>query len=630
MIDASQCQHVLPKLAALEHKYGEDGSRGFVVVGIHSAKYTAEHESRNIAAAVARHHITHPVMNDVRMEMWNKIGIRGWPSFALVGPNGNLIAQWSGERQEHDIDNVVAAALEYYQDHLDRSPLPPAPKQSMLFPDLSKTPLRYPSKILLSDDASSVYVADSANNRILKYDVDTGACLASYGNGEAAFVDAKNVLDSSFHFPQGLAIWKNKLYVADTENHAVRMIDLSTGEVFTVGGNGEQGFDYAAGKSGVDQALSSPWDLEIAQDEGILYVAMAGIHQIWCLDIGKSDHGLKSQWQVFSGTGRELEKNSSVGRTASWSQPSHLSIGRRADDGTRTMYVADSESSTVRSIDIDPLSGNHPTRTLAGGDGLIAENMFAFGDKDGKGARAKFQHPLAVHAGNDANIIYVADSYNHRIKIVDRDGNSTSFVGSGKPGFKDGGANTSQFWEPSGLALSKDGSRLFVCDCNNSRIRVVNTQQRTVSTLQLEEPPRPATQTVRESLISDRESTPVATVSVNQLQKSLPFEIQLPDRSILITEMPNIWQANEVLRNGAIRKLADGLVTASPSRSTGVFEISRELLALLRKNSQIEVETIVHYCSENDQMCKMDARIFKLKPSFSEEPTVVVQHTIDA
>lgn len=616
----------MPKLAALEHKYGEDGSSGFVVVGVHSAKYTAEHESRNIAAAVARLNITHPVLNDDRMELWNKLGIRGWPSFALVSPQGMLIAQWSGERQEHDIDQVVSAALEYYKDDINHQPLPVAPKRSVFLPDFGRTPLRYPSKILLDSDGKALYVADSGNNRILKYNASTGAILASYGSGNAGFVDSANVSDASFHFPQGLALWKDKLYVADTENHAVRMIDLTTGSLRTIGGNGEQGFDFAGGKTGREQLLSSPWDLEIATYDAILYVAMAGIHQIWCVDIGKNDYGAASPWNVFSGTGRELEKNSSVGRTASWSQPSHLSIGFTSSSSRRTMYVADSESSTVRSIDIDPPGGSHSTRTLAGGDGLLAENMFAFGDKDGKGAKAKFQHPLAVLDAKDGKNVYVADSYNHRIKVVDIDGNASAFVGSGKPGLKDGSDRSCQFWEPSGLALSPDGSLLYVCDCNNSVIRVVDTKQRSVSTLKLDFPSKMLAMDVK-SLVPYRDMATVRAVSIGPTQNSLSFEFRLPKNATFVSGMANSWQVNEVSRNIPVRKLADGAIALKEKNHVGVFQIFHVDIASMRASAQLEVETMVHYCSRDDGICNMESNIFKLIPSTSDT-TAVVAHVV--
>jgi DNA-binding beta-propeller fold protein YncE len=411
------CQHVLPKLAELERQYGPDGSGGFVVVGVHSAKFTAERETRTVAAAVERYEVNHPVINDEQMTMWNAIGINSWPSFVLVGPRGNLLALWTGEQQERDIDAIVSGALEFYKDDIDHRPLPAAPPRSALLRKTSESPLRYPAKLVVSPDDQSIFVSDAGNNRILRIDVATGKYLAVYGSGAAGFTDSFDSSKVCFHTPQGMALRGNVLFVADTANHAVRAIDIPSGAVTTLGGTGEQGFDYKAGKVGLSQALSSPWDVEV--DGNVLYVAMAGTHQIFSLNVGGSDGGRTTPWVVFSGSGRELEKNSSMARTASWSQPSHLSIGRqivsKKDDTTeRVMFVADSESSTVRAIYLDAPGGGMPTKTLCGGDGVLAENLFAYGDADGIGARAKLQHPLAVVDALDGKRAFVADSYNHR------------------------------------------------------------------------------------------------------------------------------------------------------------------------------------------------------------------------
>ena len=82
------------------------------------------------------------------------------------------------------------------------------------------------------------------------------------------------------------------LYVADTDNHAVRAVDLERRAVRTLAGNGEQGFDYSGGRAGAAQYLSSPWDVVLPKGQGQgqgqerqLLVAMAGTHQIWGVDL---------------------------------------------------------------------------------------------------------------------------------------------------------------------------------------------------------------------------------------------------------------------------------------------------------------------------------------------------------
>jgi len=147
-----------------------------------------------------------------------------------------------------------------------------------------------------------------------------------------------------------------------------------------------------------------------------------------------------------------------------------------------SLLVADSESSSVRSM---ALGVAYPSRALVGGEDLLADNLFAFGDEDGRGGRARLQHPLAVAAATDGSgVAYVADSYNHKVKRLDVAGGAVaSWVGAAKPGATDGAGSRAGFWEPGGLALSPDGATLYVADTNNGAIRRVDTASGSVTTL---------------------------------------------------------------------------------------------------------------------------------------------------
>jgi len=95
--------------------------------------------------------------------------------------------------------------------------------------------------------------------------------------------------ESTFNSPQGVAIRNNIIYVADTENHLIRKIDLEAEMVSTVAGIGIQGTDKEGGAQGEEQPISSPWDVVFGtsgsevQTDDILWIAMAGTHQIWAL-----------------------------------------------------------------------------------------------------------------------------------------------------------------------------------------------------------------------------------------------------------------------------------------------------------------------------------------------------------
>ena len=169
-----------------------------------------------------------------------------------------------------------------------------------------------------------------------------------------------------------MALDGDNLYVADTENHLIRRVDLKTKTVQTVAGTGQQTRDYFKQGPARTIALSSPWDLALVGRQ--LYIAMAGPHQIWKLDLDKQEVS------TFAGSGREARQDGPL-LEAGFAQPSGIT-----SDGKK-LYIADSESNIIRAIDL--ASGQ--VETLVGGD------LFEFGDVDGAGDDVRLQHPLGVY-----------------------------------------------------------------------------------------------------------------------------------------------------------------------------------------------------------------------------------------
>lgn len=135
------------------------------------------------------------------------------------------------------------------------------------------------------------------------------------------------------------------------------------------------------------------------------------------------------------------------------------------------IYVADSESSAIRAIDMKSLSAS---RNVAGGDS-DPYNLHAYGDKDDVGTKAKLQHPLGVHFVKNKNVVLVTDTYNHKIKVIDPFTDEIfSWLGNGEGGLQDGNSANSQFSEPSGCCSiwSKDSNEndkltVLIADTNN-------------------------------------------------------------------------------------------------------------------------------------------------------------------
>ncbi len=422
------------------------------VVGVHSAKFPAERIEAGLRDAVRRYEIQHPVVNDADFRVWSEYAVRAWPTLYFVDPKGKVVGRHEGELPFETFDALLTAMVEEYdaQGLLDRRPLR---FQQEAAP---RGPLAFPGKVLADEETGTLFVADTNHNRILEMSLE-GVLRRVWGSGEQGFGDG-DAVSATFNHPQGMAVRGRELYVADTENHAVRLLRLDTGTVETVAGTGEQARAYApGGVRGRQAELSSPWDLEIVND--VLYIAMAGMHQIWAMELAS---GLV---RPFAGSGREGIEDGPASQA--WlAQTSGLST-----DGA-LLYFADSETSAIRVA--DPASGSVTT--------LVGVGLFEFGDVDGVGGQARLQHPLDVeyHGGE----LFVADTYNHRIKRLSPGTRRvTSWLGSGEIGGEDGPRAAARFNEPSGL--SSANGRLYIADTNNHAIRVADITSGAVTTLEV-------------------------------------------------------------------------------------------------------------------------------------------------
>ncbi|XP_021320322.1 NHL repeat-containing protein 2 isoform X3 [Sorghum bicolor] len=436
------CMHVLPDLEFVEKKYKE---KPFTVVGVHSAKFDNEKDLEAIRNAVLRYNVTHPVVNDGDMYLWRELGVNSWPTFVLIGPNGKVLAQISGEGHRKDLDEVIGAALEFYEEKelLRNDPLPLAlekDKDSRLL----TSPLKFPGKLAVDVQNNRLFISDSNHNRIVVTNLE-GQFICQVGSSEEGLLDGP--FDAAlFNRPQGLAYnsKRNILYVADTENHALREINFVDETVRTLAGNGTKGSDYKGGGQGTNQVLNSPWDVCYDPTEETVYIAMAGQHQIW-------KHIVRDGvTKVISGDGYERNLNGSSATSTSFAQPSGISLASEMQE----LFVVDSESSSIRVVNLK--TGG--SRLLAGGDPVFPENLFRFGDYDGTGSDVLLQHPLGVAYASD-NQVYIADSYNHKIKKLDPVTRKvTTIAGTGRAGYKDGPGLAAQLSEPAGLVEVGDGN----------------------------------------------------------------------------------------------------------------------------------------------------------------------------
>ena len=429
------CFHIIPDLKRLEEKYGT----ALVVVGVHSAKFESEGDTRRIRSIAQRYERTEPIVNDRDFEIWNAYGANAWPTLVLIDPAGNVVGKVAGEGHYELLDKAIASLVAEFDDVIDRTPLQLEPALE----DMPDTFLHFPGKVLADAKTKRLFIADSNNHRIVVTNFD-GKVEAIIGSGDAGLHDG-SFEAAQFRQPQGLALaGENTLYVADTRNNAIRRIDLEAQTVATVAGTGEQVYMQNDSYRADGTPLNSPWDL--LWHDGVLYIAMAGQHQLWTYrpETGRLD--------AFAGTRREALVDGTR-MEAALNQPSGL-----ATDGKK-LYFADSEASAIRYVDFE----TNAVETIVG------TGLFDFGDVDGKGDEVRLQHPLGITYAN--GLLYVADSYNDKIKVVDPESRTSRTLVGGE----------GELFEPGGVDYAEGG--LFVADTNHHAIKIIPTKAPTPRTL---------------------------------------------------------------------------------------------------------------------------------------------------
>ncbi|PHR98261.1 MAG: hypothetical protein COA78_26395 [Blastopirellula sp.] len=590
------CIHILPELKKLEHQFPNE----LVVIGVHSAKFETEEDTKNISEAILRYEIEHPVVNDAQHRIWNSFYVRSWPTMYLIDPEGNVVYGQSGEFKATDIAAVINNATPYYEQQktLDRTPI----RFDLLAYSQEPTPLRFPGKVLADEATNRLYIADSNHNRIVISDLN-GKLIETIGSGAIGSKDG-DYATAKFHHLQGMALDGNTLYVADTENHMLRKVDLKSKQVSTIAGIGEQGRNAWPGlpEAGAlrseipdrfvgiphETAINSPWALWVKGDN--LYIAMAGPHQIWKMKLDGTEIG------PYAGNGREdivdgplLPSEPYQLGYSSFAQPSGLT-----SDGT-WIYVADSEGSSIRAV---PFDEKQQVKTVTGSAHLPGGRLFAFGDKDGNATEARLQHALGVVYVDGK--IYTTDTYNNKIREVDaKTGDVKTIAGTGEPGHDD---KASTFDEPAGISHAK--GTLYIADTNNHLIRTLDIKTGKVGTLEISglTPPNPPKIKQPPKFTAATQIT-LEPVTVSAADGKIDLKLQV--------DLPLGWKMNPLAPQGYfLEEIEAGPVKIEKSDSMTLLktpgkEVSIPLQVSGVGNSIIRVSMSYYYCQEgNEGLCK--------------------------
>ncbi|QKW28496.1 redoxin domain-containing protein [Streptomyces seoulensis] len=378
------CLHVLDELRELEERHRDT----VVIIGVHSPKFVHEAEHQAVVDAVERYGVEHPVLDDPELATWKQYAVRAWPTLVVIDPEGYVVAQHAGEGHAHALGKLVA---ELEAEHAAKGTLRRG-DGPYVAPEPQPTTLRFPGKALLLPSGGFL-VSDTTRHQLVELAADGESVVRRIGSGARGFADG-GPEDAAFNEPQGLALLDDgTVVVADTVNHALRRFDPATGLTTTLAGTGRQWMQgEAASGPAREVSLSSPWD--VAWWRGRVWIAMAGVHQLWAYDPADATVS------VTAGTTNEGLVDG-PGAEAWFAQPSGLAAT------PERLWVADSETSALRWVDPD----GH-VRTAVG------TGLFDFGHRDGAAGQALLQHPLGVTALPDGSVA-VSDTYNHALRRYD-------------------------------------------------------------------------------------------------------------------------------------------------------------------------------------------------------------------
>jgi uncharacterized protein (TIGR03437 family) len=329
----------------------------------------------------------------------------------------------------------------------------------------------------VATNGTSLYIADSINNRVKSVELSTGTITTIAGNPSACpsvitlfptlapFRDSTSRIspsimsaesDTPLCFPSAVALDRSgNLYIIGGSNRVHRLV-LATGNISTIVGNGAQGFGGDGGPA-INSSLNNPSALALDGDNN-LYVADTGNNRVRRVTLAT---GVIS---TIAGSGAAIS-NGDGGQaiTAGVSRPSGVAV-----DGVGHLYI--SESNRIRQVQLS--SG--VISTVAG------NNSAGFAGDGGPASDANLSNPQGLSTDSSGNL-YVADWFNGRIRKITPQGFISTIAGNGTTSLNgDSGPATSAGLSPTAVTVDANG-KIYIADKDNNRIRMLTPARLTVS-----------------------------------------------------------------------------------------------------------------------------------------------------
>ena len=287
-----------------------------------------------------------------------------------------------------------------------------------------------------------------------------GTITTIAGTGEPGCSgDGGPALKACLNEPKSITIAGRALYIADSENHRIRKVDLATDLITTVAGEGTGGQPAPAASSAPTTSTTDELDhladpVKVKDEKVVQLADQSGTVRFL---VGSAEKGR------FKGDGEPA-----VGATLNF--PSAVVADRRGN-----LYIADTFNHRVRRVD----AATGTIWTLAG------TGAARFAGDSGPAIKAMLNEPVALALDEQRDLLYIADLANHRVRVVDLEtGRITTYAGNGEREYDGDGHNAvhAALSGPSGLALDAEGN-LYIADTFSGRIRRVDLATRAISTV---------------------------------------------------------------------------------------------------------------------------------------------------